>query len=135
MCLHLSVADVFGRKNNFAVMSYCDLSSANPDCAKSIEGMKREPSSRAVHSEYGMSCEAFCGAGSWDEVREVPLVTGANACFEARKLERRALISSTFDFSEAGRRIIEGPPFMILLQLVSDCVLLRSRGSCTRLIG
>lgn len=52
---------------------------------------------------------------SWD----VPLVLGAKACFEARKFERRALISSTFDFSEAGRRMIEGPPFMRLLACVS----------------
>ena len=124
-----------GRKNNFAVMSYCDLSSANPDCAKSIEGTKREPSSRAVHSEYGMSCTGFWRAVSWDEVWEEPLVIGAKACFDARKLERRALISSTFDFSEAGRRMIEGPPFMMLLLLVSDGVLLGSRGSHTRLRG
>ena len=48
---------------------------------------------------------------------------GAHACFEAMKLERRALISSTFDFSEAGRRVIDGPPFMILLNMVSDCVI------------
>ena len=126
MCLHLSVADVCGRKNNFAVMSYCGLSSASPDCAKSIEGTNREPSSRAVHSEYGISCEECWSAGSSDEVREDPLVVGTNACLDTRKLERRALINSTFDFSEAGRRIIEGPPFIILLQLVSDCVLLRS---------
>lgn len=46
-----------------------------------------------------------------------PLAIGANTCFEARKLERRALISSTFDFSEAGRRMIEGPPFMMLLKI------------------
>ena len=104
-------------------MSYCDLSSANPDCAKSIEGTKREPFSRAVHSEYGMSCNDCCCAASWGEVWEDPLGVGAHACFEARKLERRALINSTFDFSEAGRRVIEGPPFMILLNMVSDCVM------------
>lgn len=94
-------------------MSYCDLSSANPDCAKSIEGTKMEPSSRAVHSEYGISCKVCSDCAPLDEGN--PLVIGANACFEARKLERRALISSTFDFSEAGRRLIEGPPLMILL--------------------
>lgn len=48
---------------------------------------------------------------------------GANACFEAMKLERRALISSTFDFSEAGRRVIDGPAFIMLLNMVSDCVI------------
>ena len=104
-------------------MSYWDLSSANPDCAKSIEGTKREPFSRAVHSEYGTSCCDFWCATSWGAVREDPLVIGAHACFEAMKLERRALISSTFDFSEAGRRVIEGPPFMMLLNMVSDCVI------------
>ena len=104
-------------------MSYCDLSSANPDCAKSIDGTKREPFSRVVHSEYGTSCSDFWCATSWDAVWEDPLVIGAHACFEARKLERRALINSTFDFSEAGRRVIEGPPFMILLNTVSDCVM------------
>lgn len=53
-------------------------------------------------------------------------MTGATTCLETSKLERRALISSTFDFSEAGRRMMEGPPFMMLLILVSDYVLLRS---------
>ena len=109
-------------------MSYCDLSSASPDCAKSVEGTKREPSSRAVHSEYGIYCEDVWRPASWHGAWEDPLVIGANACFEARKLERRALISSTFDFSEAGWRMIEGPPFMMLLNLVSDCVLLIMSG-------
>lgn len=45
----------------------------------------------------------------------VPFVAGANTCRDALKLERRAFVSSVLDFSEVGRRMIEGPPLMILL--------------------
>ena len=112
-------------------MSYWDLSSANPDREKSIEGTKSDSFSRLVQVENEVWCCASFVLWSADDSVEGPLVVVTTACFEARIFECKALTSSTFDFSEAGRRIIEGPPLMILLAIVSQG-LLTSRDSPTR---
>ena len=126
---------MFGRKKSFTVISYCDLSSARPVCEKSIVGTKRESASSEVHFEYGISRGSPFVVPSDKEASESPFGTGAKACLEARKFDRRALMSSTLDFSEAGRRVIEGPPFMILLRPLSSYERVKSGQPLTMLIG
>lgn len=84
-----------------------------------MAGTNSEPSSREVHFVYGIRGESPFVVDLAEELCEVPLIVGAKTCLEARKLERKAFMSSTFDFSDAGRRMIDGPPFMMLLVVVS----------------
>ena len=60
-----------------------------------------------------------------------PFVVGANACLDDLRLARKELMSSALDFSKAGRRINEGPPFIILLKNNSHRYI--PRGICRRI--
>ena len=104
---------MLGRKNSLTVMSYWDLSSRTPDDTKSTDGTYVVSFSVVVH---------FCGSATLRTLLGEPsgaatelLKYEIDACCEARKLERRAFVSSVFDFSELGCRIMEGPPLIILL--------------------
>ena len=64
---------------------------------------------RSTSSSLRTPSTSGVGASLWE--------IGAAAWTEARRLARRELVSSVLDFSDPVRRMMEGPPFMMFLEV------------------